>query len=105
MIFLNTLILFWAAIGLTFIIVHAKIMDKLKLRPLWEKVPFFKELFKCGLCTGFWVGFLYATPLFLLLVNGLFPILFYIVTLPFAISATCFLYERIIMILLDYSKS
>lgn len=105
MIFLNALILFLAAVGLTFIIVHAKIMDKLKLRQMWEKIPFFKELFKCGLCTGFWVGVFYATPLFLLLLNGLFPVIFYITTLPFAISAMSFLYERTIIMLLDYSKS
>lgn len=36
-----------ACYGMTMIILYGKIFDK--IRPDWE-------LFKCSLCTGFWVG-------------------------------------------------
>lgn len=49
-----------ACAGLTFIIVHATIMDKLKIRPFLQKFSFTKELIKCALCTGVYVSALFS---------------------------------------------
>jgi hypothetical protein len=49
-----------ACAGLTFIIVHATIMDKLKIRPFLQKFQFTKELIHCSLCTGVYVSTFFA---------------------------------------------
>lgn len=52
----HLLLYFLSCFGITFVIVHSTIMDKLKLRSLWQKSQFLKELTSCSFCTGFWVG-------------------------------------------------
>lgn len=78
--------------GLTCIIVHGQILDILKIRPLYNKIEFFKNLFRCSLCTGWWVG----------LVEGI--IYFdtkYIMPFAFASAGFCFFAERLTILLDD----
>ncbi len=75
--------------GLTFIVVHATIMNKLGIRQKLNKNSFLKDLIKCSLCTGYWVA-------------SFFTILFFpskILILPFAGSAFAFLFERTTILL------
>lgn len=55
---INFLIFILSTIGLTNIVVHGKILDNLKIRPLLKKIlpAGFYELFECYECTGFWAG-------------------------------------------------
>lgn len=85
--FLNLLSVF----GLTFIFVHAKIMDKLKIRPLLNKWEFTKELQHCALCSGTWI----AT--FFVLLNPSFEIKFI-----FAAAGFSFILERFVILMDDY---
>jgi hypothetical protein len=95
----SLILLFLACLGVTITFVHMEIMDIIKLRPLWEKSAFLKKLFHCSACTGWHVGLWYGLLCYFIMVIGLTHI-FYIMTLPFASSAFCFLFERI-MILAD----
>lgn len=74
--------------GITITIVHAEIMDILKLRPLWKKWWFTEKAFKCSLCTGTYVGA--VVGVFYMPWNYLIPFIF-------ACSATSFLVENITM--------
>lgn len=74
----------FATAGLTFIIVHATIMDKLRIRQTLNKNSFLKDLIKCSLCTGFWVAAFFAT---IVCPSKIF-------LLTFAGSAFAFLFER-----------
>lgn len=49
--------------GITFTVVHAEIMDILKIRPFLHKSEFVKKLTHCSLCTGFWVGLILSFSL------------------------------------------
>lgn len=99
MTFVELLLLFFACAGITFTFVHGAIMNKLGLRPLWEKSEFLKELFHCSLCSGFWLSMIYGGLCFYL--HLALPILFYIFTIPFAGSAFSFLFERFVYLLDD----
>ena len=67
------ILLLFACAGLTFTVVHGEIMNKLKLRQLWEKSAFLKELFHCSLCSGFWLSMIYGGLCFYLhTINPLF---------------------------------
>jgi hypothetical protein len=87
---METFVWLLACAGLTFIIVHATIMDKLKIRPFLQKFNFTRELIKCALCTGVYVSALFsliyqpieAAPLFI-----------------FGGAAFSFLYERVVILL------
>lgn len=103
---MNDVILLLACFGLTVILVQSIIVDKLKLRPLWERSKFLKELFNCSMCTGWWVGLYFATikiftlhgesfGLSLFIVNTIY----YLLTLPFASSGLCWLLENFGMVL------
>lgn len=99
---MEIILLLLACFGLTLVLVHGIIFDTLKIRPLWEKSKFLKELFECSMCTGFWVGLYFSFVMSIycilpsfgvnLLVN---KILFYILTIPFASSGVCWFLERI----------
>lgn len=99
MTFVQLIILLLACSGMTFTFVHASIMDKIGLRQLWQKSKFLTELFHCSLCSGFWIGVFYG--LFGTFLTFTAPILFYIVTIPFAASAFSFLFERFTFLLDD----
>lgn len=86
----NPLLFLLACAGLTFIIVHAKIMDKLKIRQFLNKFEFTRELIKCSLCTGVWTGTFLS-----LLYCPLSSVLLY----ALASSAFSFLYERFVIFL------
>lgn len=76
--------------GITFTIVHAEIMDILKIRQFIQKSPFFKKVIKCSLCTGVYVG------LFLGLVY--IPWI-YMIPFIFAASASSFIFERTVYLI------
>ena len=44
--------------GICFILKYGAILNFIR-RPLY-KIAFFKELFSCALCMGFWIGALYS---------------------------------------------
>jgi hypothetical protein len=82
--FTDLLIFLFSTAGLTFIIVHATIMDKLGIRQKLNEHSFTRDLIKCSLCTGFWA-------------SAFLSLLFHpsqILLLPFAGSAFSFLFER-----------
>ena len=95
------IMLLLACLGVTLTFVHMKIMDIIGLRPLWEKIEFFKTLFHCSACTGWQVGLWFGVPLILLWFFG-FHILFYCMTLPFTSLSFCYLFERL-CILIDFN--
>lgn len=102
---MNMILILFACLGLTITINHGIILDKIGIRPLWERINFFKELFKCSMCTGFWVGLLFAFVVIIyMLLFAINPVLsmvfFYLITLPFASSGFCWLLERL-SILID----
>lgn len=53
-------LLLLASFGLTFTIVHAEIMDILKIRPFLNRFEFTRKLIKCSLCSGFYVSLFFA---------------------------------------------
>jgi hypothetical protein len=97
------IIILLAVCGVVWTFVQATIMDKIGLRPLWEKSPFLTSLFNCSACTGFHIGWVYGIICVWLALNNWF--LFYVITMPFATMAICFLYERLMFrLLLDIEK-
>lgn len=78
-----------ACAGLTFIIVHATIMDKLKIRPFLQKFSFTRELIKCALCTGVYISTFFALLYFPIKMAPL---------LIFSGAIFSFLIERIIIL-------
>jgi len=89
----DLIILLLACLGVTLNFVHMKIMDIIGLRPLWEKINFFKMLFNCSACTGWHVGFWFGVPMFWILQFGYLHA-FYMICIPFASQAFCYLLER-----------
>jgi hypothetical protein len=79
-----------ATCGLVFTIVHAEIMDILKIRPFLQKSPFIKKVIKCSLCTGVYIGFALGL---------LFLPLIFIIPFAFAASGVAFIYERTVYLL------
>jgi hypothetical protein len=99
----DLIIILLAVCGLVWTFVQATIMDKIGLRPLWEKSPFLKELANCGFCTGTHVGWTYGLICVWLALNNWF--LFYVITMPFVGATIGFLYERLMFrLLLDIEK-
>lgn len=92
------IIILLAVCGVVWTFVQATIMDKIGLRPLWEKSTFFSQLFSCSACTGFHIGWSYGIPCVWLALESSFW--FYVITIPFATMAICFLYERFMLRLL-----
>jgi hypothetical protein len=98
---LSELLLFlFGCSGITFIVVHATIMDLLKIRPLLHKWSFFKKLTTCSLCTGAWAG-MFLTPFKLGITQE------YLLSVG-AASAASFLFERATILLdckiIEYEK-
>ena len=89
--FLFLLILLFACFGITFTLVHAEILDILKIRPFLYKSQFLKKLLKCSFCTSFYVS------IFLTIVFVPFGKLWLL--LPFAFPPIVFLWERIVILL------
>lgn len=87
---MSDLIFLLACAGLTFIIVHATIMDKLKIRPFLNKFQFTRELIKCSLCTG-----VYISVFFGLQCISLKLLILYV----FAGAAFSFLFERLALLI------
>lgn len=85
----ETILFLFSCAGATFTIVHASIMDKLKLRQFLNSFSFTKELIKCSLCTGFWTSAIIALFLF----GKINPALW------FAGSAFSFLFERLTILI------
>lgn len=89
------IIILLAVSGVVWTFVQATIMDKIGLRPLWERSQFLKELGGCGFCTGTHVGWTYGLVCVWLALNDWF--LFYVITMPFVGATTGFLYERLML--------
>jgi len=96
--FADIILLLFSCAGLSFILVHSEIMDMIGLRPLWEKIEFFKKLFHCSFCTGTWIGLLYASTL-IFIKFFVSDMMFYLGSIPFASAAFCFLWDRIVIFL------
>ena len=64
-------------LGICFILKYGAILNFIR-NPLC-KIPFFKELFSCALCMGFWIGLLYST------------VSSYSITFAFYTSALCWI--------------
>lgn len=88
------ILLLLAMLGLTYIFVYSLIMDMIKLRPLWEKSKFLKELFHCSMCCSVWFG-LYGV-LAIYVKQHYDSIWYYLMTVPFASSAFCYSVDRIV---------
>ena len=86
---METFIWLLACAGLTFIIVHATIMDKLKIRSFLQKFSFTRDLIKCSLCTGVYVSALFS---FLYFPMKMAPLLI------FSGAIFSFLIERILIL-------
>jgi hypothetical protein len=71
---MDIIILFLAIFGATFIFVHAKIMDILKIRPFLNQFEFTRELQKCSLCSGIYISALFG--IFYMPINMLIPFIF-----------------------------
>lgn len=85
-----------AVLGLTIIFVHSTIMDKIGLRPFWERAKFFKELFDCSMCCSFWFAGYGIFCAYLKIQLDSFW--FYVLTLPFACSAFSYMIERFVIL-------
>jgi len=80
------------AAGLTTIIIHAEILDILKIRPFLHRWEFTKKLTKCSMCTGWWVGVLIS-----ILVLPISHLAFF----PFAASIVSLILERLFVLIDD----
>jgi pheromone shutdown protein TraB len=91
----DTIILLLGCVGLTVVIVHAEVLDLLKIRPFLNKWEFTRKLIKCSLCTGAWVsliiGLLYVKLLLLL------PFIFAGAIASFFIERTVILVDELVM--------
>lgn len=74
-----------ACCGMTFTIVHAEIMDILKIRPFLQRFNFTKKLIKCSLCSGTYIG---------LLLGSIYLPWNYVIAFAFAGAGIAFIYER-----------
>ena len=78
-------------IGLTYILKYGSILGWLR-NPLC-KLTFFRELFKCSLCLGFWSGILLSVALYFIEWNPLFYLL------PFASSGVSWISDGVIRLI------
>ena len=82
-----------ACIGLMFILKYGSILNWVRV-PL-VKLNFFRELFECSLCLGFWSGVIISMISFHL--TGV--VTFNIVVLPLVSAAACWVADPIVAIL------
>jgi hypothetical protein len=87
---MDYLLLYLVACTITFVLVHAEILDILKIRPFLFKCNFLKKLLKCSFCTSFYVGI--ALAVLLLPFNQWFIFIF-------SVPAIVFLWDRIVILL------
>ena len=85
--------------GVTWTFVQSTIMDKIGLRPLWEKSSFLKSLFDCSFCTGFHIGIYWGVFCFCL--NQISSPMFYVMTIPFAAACASFIFERFMVFMIE----
>lgn len=98
MLFWEFILLMFAMAGMTMILVHGKILD-VPRDTLSKKYTFFRNMIKCSMCSGFWVGFY---GLLLLWLHAISPVLFYFFTLPLASSCFSFIVERLVVLVDDH---
>lgn len=77
-------------IGCCFILKYGAILDPIR-DLLINKSNFIKDLFKCSLCLGFWIGFIIGIPL-----DGI------CLTWAFYSAAICWFADHLIMIAQNY---
>ena len=78
-------------LGLTYILKYGSILRWLR-NPLC-RIGFFKELFKCSLCLGFWSGVILGIPCYLLTPD------IHFILLPLASSAVSWLFDGLIRLI------
>ena len=89
--------------GVTWTMVQSTIVDKIGLRPLWEKhSKFLTELFRCEFCTGWHVGYSYGLMCYWL--ASIQSIWFYVLTIPFASSFISFIYGKTMSLLIELNE-
>jgi hypothetical protein len=92
---MNILILFLAIFGATFIFVHAKIMDILRIRPFLNRFEFTRELQKCSLCSGFYISALFG--IFYIPLNMLIPFICAGAGVAFYLERTVILIDELVI--------
>ena len=93
---MNTFDLLLTCFGLTRILMHGSILNK--PRNIITKIPFFKELISCSLCTGTWVGAIIG-----LCNYSLFTQYIQIMQLAFASAGFCFFFDRLLEMILTWN--
>ena len=88
---MNLLYVILCCTGLTFILKYGSILSW--LRNFLSKAAYFRELFKCSLCLGFWSGALIAGGLYLVEWRDEFYLL------PFASSSISWILDSLIRII------
>ena len=78
-------------IGLCFILKYGQILNK--PRDFISRVPFFKDLFKCSLCLGVWIGCAFGIFWGNLVLWGLYS------------AAVCWISDHFIMLVAKIVKS
>lgn len=79
-------------IGTCFILKYGSILDFIRV-PL-TKLTFFKKLFSCALCLGFWIGLLWGS-----VSTGS---LYYVLQLALFSSGVCWLADHAVMVAQKY---
>lgn len=92
---MDIIILFLAIFGATFIFVHAKIMDILKIRPFLNQFEFTKELQKCSLCSGVYISALFG--IFYIPLNMLIPFICAGAGIAFYLERMAILFDELII--------
>jgi hypothetical protein len=82
-----------ACIGLTFILKYGSILNW--PRRFLCKISFFRELFKCSLCLGFWSGIIVSIILF----NFKYTITTDMLLLPFVSAGISWISDSVVTIL------
>ena len=87
-----------SCIGLMFVLMHGSILDK--PRELITRLPFFRKLLNCSMCTGTWTGAFHSLMLLALIPHT--PTVFLLAAaLPFASAGACYLADRCIFMVQD----
>lgn len=100
--FIDFILLMLSCAAVTWTFVQSTIVDKIGLRPLWEKSQFLKELWNCGFCGGFHVGIYWG--LFCFWLNHIQSQWFYILTIPFTAACFSFLFERLLVLIINVDE-
>ena len=77
-----------SCVGLTFILKYGSILNL--IRSFLVKTSFFKGLFSCSLCLGFWSGVLHSVFLYYFGWNSIYMLL------PFVSSSVCWFADCLI---------